>query len=44
VTYRPMGASAVLQRNMLVFGLGGILAPFPGIKLVDLAIVALHLV
>jgi K+-transporting ATPase ATPase B chain len=44
VTYRPMGASAVLQRNMLVFGLGGIIAPFPGIKLVDLAIVALHLV
>jgi potassium-transporting ATPase ATP-binding subunit len=44
VTYRPMGASAVLQRNMLVFGLGGVIAPFPGIKLIDLAIVALHLV
>jgi len=44
VTYRPMGASAVLQRNMLIFGLGGVIAPFPGIKLIDLAIVALHLV
>ena len=44
VTYRPMGASAVLQRNMLIYGLGGIIAPFPGIKLIDLSIVALHLV
>ena len=44
VTYRPMGASAVLKRNMLVYGLGGIIAPFPGIKLIDLLIVTLHLV
>ena len=44
VTYRPMGASAVLQRNMLIYGLGGIIAPFPGIKLIDLLIVSLHLV
>ncbi len=44
VTYRPMGASAVLRRNLLIYGLGGIIAPFPGIKLIDLFIVTLHLV
>ncbi len=36
VAYRPAGASAMLRRNLLVYGLGGILAPFAGIKLIDL--------
>jgi K+-transporting ATPase ATPase B chain len=44
VKYRPVGAAALLSRNLLVFGLGGLVAPFIGIKLVDLAITALHLV
>ncbi len=41
VTYRPLGAVALLQRNLLVYGLGGIVVPFLGIKLIDLALVAL---
>jgi potassium-transporting ATPase ATP-binding subunit len=44
VAYRPMGAVAILQRNLLIYGGGGILIPFLGIKLVDLMITALHLV
>jgi K+-transporting ATPase ATPase B chain len=43
VKYRPVGAAAVLRRNLLIYGLGGLLVPFLGIKLVDLALVALHL-
>jgi K+-transporting ATPase ATPase B chain len=38
VAYRPMGADALLKRNLLVYGLGGILTPFIGIKLIDLAL------
>lgn len=38
VTYKPIGASALLRRNMLIYGLGGIVAPFVGIKLIDLFI------
>jgi len=38
VRYRPVGASALLRRNMLVYGLGGLIAPFAGIKLIDLLI------
>ena len=38
VTYRPIGASALLRRNLLVYGLGGILVPFLGIKLIDMAV------
>jgi potassium-transporting ATPase ATP-binding subunit len=38
VRYRPVGASALLRRNMLVYGLGGLIAPFVGIKLLDLLI------
>jgi K+-transporting ATPase ATPase B chain len=38
VTYRPVGASALLRRNLLNYGLGGIIAPFIGIKLIDLLI------
>ncbi|MDY3743445.1 MAG: potassium-transporting ATPase subunit KdpB [Prevotella sp.] len=38
VKYKPIGASALLRRNLLVFGMGGIIAPFVGIKLIDLLI------
>jgi K+-transporting ATPase ATPase B chain len=41
VKFRPMGAAAVLRRNLLIYGLGGIVSPFAGIKLIDLLIVAL---
>jgi K+-transporting ATPase ATPase B chain len=43
VPYRPIGASALLRNNLLIYGLGGIIAPFIGIKLIDLLLVALHL-
>ncbi len=43
VGYRPMSAAALLQRNLLVYGLGGIAVPFVGIKAIDMLIVALHL-
>jgi K+-transporting ATPase ATPase B chain len=43
VAYRPVGASALLRRNLLVYGLGGVIVPFVGIKLVDLIVSALHL-
>jgi K+-transporting ATPase ATPase B chain len=36
VKYRPVGADALLRRNLLVWGLGGVAAPFVGIKLIDL--------
>ncbi len=36
VTYRPVGADALLRRNLLVYGLGGVIAPFIGIKLIDM--------
>jgi K+-transporting ATPase ATPase B chain len=38
VRYRPIGATALLRRNMLIYGLGGIIAPFIGIKLIDLIV------
>jgi K+-transporting ATPase ATPase B chain len=38
VRYRPIGATALLRRNMLIFGLGGLIVPFVGIKLIDLVI------
>ena len=38
VRYRPIGATALLRRNMLIYGLGGIVAPFVGIKLIDLVV------
>jgi K+-transporting ATPase ATPase B chain len=43
VKYRPVGAAALLRRNLLVYGLGGLVAPFVGIKLIDVAVAALHL-
>jgi potassium-transporting ATPase ATP-binding subunit len=44
VRYRPVGAQALLRRNLLIYGLGGLAVPFVGIKLIDLALVALGLV
>ncbi|MFI5165097.1 MAG: potassium-transporting ATPase subunit KdpB [Thermoanaerobaculales bacterium] len=43
VEYRPIGAAALLRRNLLVYGLGGIVAPFVGIKAIDLVLEVLHL-
>ena len=43
VRYRPVGAAALLRRNLLVYGLGGIVVPFLGIKIIDIAVAALHL-
>lgn len=43
VKYKPMGASRVLLDNLLIYGLGGIVAPFIGIKLIDMLLVVLHL-
>jgi K+-transporting ATPase ATPase B chain len=43
VKYRAIGAGPLLRRNLLIYGLGGILIPFIGIKLIDLILVALHL-
>jgi K+-transporting ATPase ATPase B chain len=43
VGYRPMSAAALLRRNLLVYGLGGIVVPFIGIKAIDMVITALHL-
>jgi K+-transporting ATPase ATPase B chain len=43
VKYRPIGAARLLQRNLLIYGLGGIVAPFVGIKIVDLIVTMLGL-
>ncbi len=43
VAYKPRSAAALLQRNLLVYGLGGIIIPFVGIKLLDMLLVTLHL-
>ena len=43
VRYRPVGAEALLRRNLLIYGLGGIVVPFIGIKAIDLILVALGL-
>jgi K+-transporting ATPase ATPase B chain len=44
VTYRPLGASAILARNLMIYGLGGLVVPFLGIKLIDMLIIVLKLV
>jgi potassium-transporting ATPase ATP-binding subunit len=44
VRYRPLGAATLLRRNLVIYGLGGIIVPFIGIKLVDLALLMTHLV
>jgi potassium-transporting ATPase ATP-binding subunit len=43
VRFRPLPAAVLLRRNLLIYGLGGLVAPFVGIKLIDLLVVALHL-
>jgi K+-transporting ATPase ATPase B chain len=44
VTYRPVGADALLRRNLLIWGLGGVIVPFVGIKLIDVILTALRFV
>jgi K+-transporting ATPase ATPase B chain len=43
VKYRPLGAAALLRRNMFIYGLGGVIAPFLGIKLIDVIVTWMHL-
>jgi K+-transporting ATPase ATPase B chain len=43
VKYRPVGAAAILTRNLLIYGLGGVIVPFLGIKAIDLVVAAMHL-
>ena len=43
VKYRPVGAAALLRRNMAIYGLGGLVVPFVGIKLIDMLLVGLHM-
>ena len=43
VKYRPVGADALLRRNLLIWGLGGVIVPFVGIKLIDMILVALNI-
>jgi K+-transporting ATPase ATPase B chain len=43
VAYRPVGAASILRRNLLVYGLGGIIVPFIAIKLIDIIVGAAHL-
>jgi len=44
VKYRPLGAAVILRNNMLIYGVGGIIVPFIFIKLLDIILVATHLV
>jgi K+-transporting ATPase ATPase B chain len=44
VNYRPIGAAAILRRNLLIYGVGGVIVPFAGIKLIDVMLVLLRLV
>jgi K+-transporting ATPase ATPase B chain len=44
IAYRPIGAAALLRRNLLIYGVGGLIAPFIGIKIIDVTLNALHLV
>jgi K+-transporting ATPase ATPase B chain len=43
VKYRAIGAAALLRRNVLIYGLGGLIVPFVGIKLIDMALAVTHL-
>jgi K+-transporting ATPase ATPase B chain len=43
VAYKPIGAGALLSRNLLIYGVGGIIIPFVGIKVIDVVVTALHL-
>jgi K+-transporting ATPase ATPase B chain len=44
VRYRPLGAAAVLWNNLLIYGVGGLIAPFLGIKAIDMLLASFHLV
>jgi K+-transporting ATPase ATPase B chain len=44
VKYQPLGADALLRKNLLIWGVGGVILPFAGIKLIDVALSAMHLV
>ncbi len=44
IAYRPIGAAAILRRNLMIYGVGGVVAPFVGIKLIDVLLTALHLI
>jgi K+-transporting ATPase ATPase B chain len=44
VEYRPVGADALLRRNLLIWGLGGVIVPFVGIKFLDVVLVAMHVI
>ena len=44
VKFRPMGAAAILRRNLLIYGFGGVVIPFIGIKMIDIAVNLMHLV
>jgi K+-transporting ATPase ATPase B chain len=44
VKYEPVGAEVILRKNLLVYGLGGLIVPFIGIKLIDVILVALRLI
>ena len=43
IHYRPVGAAALLRRNLLIYGIGGIIVPFVGIKIIDVIITAVGL-
>jgi K+-transporting ATPase ATPase B chain len=43
ISYKPLGAAAILRRNLLIYGVGGVILPFAGIKLLDVLLVALRL-
>ena len=43
VKFRPLGAARILQRNLLIYGVGGVIIPFIGIKAIDMVVAALHL-
>jgi len=44
VKFRPVGALAILQRNLLIYGVGGVIIPFIGIKAIDVIITTLNLI
>jgi K+-transporting ATPase ATPase B chain len=44
VAFKPIGAGPLLRRNLMIYGVGGIIIPFIGIKAIDVAVTALHLV
>jgi K+-transporting ATPase ATPase B chain len=43
IAYKPIGAAAILRRNLLIYGVGGVILPFVGIKAIDVLLVALGL-